>query len=99
MTNRPPQIHFRLPAELKAWVEERAAESGRSVNAMLVQFIELVKLEYETHKAEEKSAALEKESEALRVALEALRIAKEARDMWQHNALNPHGTKPDKSKK
>lgn len=39
MARSDPQLKLRLPADLKAWVEEAAAQNQRSVNAEIVHLL------------------------------------------------------------
>ncbi|GBQ67870.1 hypothetical protein AA0521_1091 [Komagataeibacter intermedius NRIC 0521] len=74
MTIRPPMIHFRLPPDLKEWVEEQAARNGRSVNAELVWMIEFMRDGYQ----KEIATRDDELAEIKKIALEALERAKDA---------------------
>ena len=39
MARTDPQLIVRLPIDLKTWVEDRAAQNGRSQNAEVVQIL------------------------------------------------------------
>lgn len=80
-------MRFRAPDELKAWIESHAKEERRSVNATLVDLLNMARAVIEADKMKKDSEATKKEYEAFKMAEEALRIAKEARSLWQDSAL------------
>ncbi|MGK0705121.1 Arc family DNA-binding protein [Yokenella regensburgei] len=75
MSREDPQFKLRLPADLKAKLDQRAKLNGRSINAELVQIVRSALSEPNPSSASEKDAeliAVQQADEFRRVVLETL---------------------------
>lgn len=75
MSREDPQFKLRLPADLKAKLDQRAKLNGRSINAELVQIVRSALSEPNLRSASEMDAeliAVQQADEFRRVVLETL---------------------------
>lgn len=75
MSREDPQFKLRLPADLKAKLDQRAKLNGRSINAELVQIVRSALSDPNTSSASEVDAeviAVQQADEFRRIVLETL---------------------------